>query len=80
MQNSTISGAFDTLRRKHLRVEDLREIMERIKKKIEQKIKPRKLKSLNEKRAKKTKLTNLRLAMELRKKIDAVKQNIRKSN
>ncbi len=80
MQNSTISGAFDTLCRKHLRVEDLREIMERIKKKIEQKIKPRKLKSLNEKRAKKTKLTNLRLAMELRKKIDAVKQNIRKSN
>lgn len=83
MQNSTLSGAFDTLRRKHLRVEDLQELLERIKKRIEQKIKPRKLKSLNKEKktnAKKSDLANLRLAVEFRKKMDAVKQNIRKSD
>ncbi len=86
MQNSTISGAFDILRRKHLRVEDLRELLEQIKKRIERKIRPRKLKSLNKKqrvnskKSEKSDLTNLRLAVELRKKVDAVKQNIRKNN
>ncbi|MFH1546351.1 MAG: hypothetical protein ABIE14_03165 [Patescibacteria group bacterium] len=83
MQNSTLSGAFDSLRKKHLRVEDLQELLEQIKKRIKRKIRPRKLKSLNEKQranSKKSDLANLRLAVEFRKKMDAVKQNIRKSN
>ena len=83
MQNSTLSGTFDMLRRKHLRVEDLQELLERIKKRIEQKIHPCKLKNLNKKQrvnSKKSDLKNLRLAVELRKKMDAVKQNIRKSD
>ncbi|MBU1089281.1 hypothetical protein KKF38_00605 [Patescibacteria group bacterium] len=82
MQNSTLSGAFDSLRKKHLRVEDLQELLEQIKKRIKRKIRPRKLKSLNEKQranSKKSDLANLRLAVEFRKKMDAVKQNIRKS-
>jgi len=47
MQNSTLSSAFDTLRRKHLRVEDLQDLLERIKERIEQKIHPCKLKNVN---------------------------------
>lgn len=81
MQNSTRSGLFDNFRRKRLRAENLRELLERIKKRIERKIiKSRKLKSLKKERAQKSKLANLRFAVELRKKMDAVKQNIRKSD
>ncbi len=80
MQNSTLSGAFDTLRRKRLRSKNPRQKLEEIKKKVEQKNRLEKTKQSSKKLTNKTKLANLRFAIELRKKMDAVKQNIRKTD
>jgi hypothetical protein len=80
MQKSTTSGAFDVLKRKRLRQEKLAEKLQRMKKSLEKKIKPQKLKSLQGKQAQKSKLANLIISIELRKKMDAVKQNIRKTD
>ncbi len=79
MQNSNLPGAYDTLRKKFLESRKSR------KKEVVGKIKIKKLrasphKKLETKRAENAQLTNLRLAVELHKKMDAVKQNIRKSN
>jgi hypothetical protein len=80
MQKSTTSGAFETWKKRRLRKEKLALKLKRMKKLLEKKINPKKLKSLKEKQAKKSKLTALLLSVQLRKKMDAVKQNIRKTD
>lgn len=74
MQKRNYSGAFDTLRKRNLWAGKLSRKLRILKKNLKNKIKPRKLKQLNPERSKKAQLLNLRLAVELRKKMDAIKQ------
>jgi len=80
MQKSTTSGAFDVFKRKRLREKNLAEKLRRLKQALAKKTKAPKLKSLREKQARKSKLANLIVSVELKKKMDAVKQNIRKND
>ncbi|MFH1375767.1 MAG: hypothetical protein ABIH35_03805 [Patescibacteria group bacterium] len=77
---STYRGAFDTLRRTKLRSEKLKVALKKIKEQLKQKPNLPKLKNFIRERAHKAQLTNLRLVIKLRKKMDAVKQNIRKTD
>jgi len=82
MQNSTTSGAFDTLRRERLRETSTREKLTDMKKEIKKKNPSRseKTKSLTKKDQQQVALANLKLAMKLHQKMDAMKQNIRKND
>lgn len=80
MQNQSLSGAFDTIRKKNLWAKELSRKLRILQKKLERKIKARAPKKFLKSRAKQTKLINLRLMIELRKKLDAIKQKINKNN
>ncbi|MCF7846044.1 MAG: hypothetical protein K9L85_02290 [Candidatus Peribacteraceae bacterium] len=80
MQNSNLSGAFDTLLKKNLWAEKLSHKLQTLKKKLESKIKTREPEKLNPKSSKKSQLLNLRLVAELQKKLDAIKQKINKND
>jgi hypothetical protein len=78
MQNSTLPGAFDELRKNNLRTEKVSRKLRILRKKLEIQ-KPKSL-NLEKARAEKAQLVNLRLAIELRKKMDAVPQKINKND
>ena len=80
MQNSSLPGAFEILKKKRLRRENLAEKLRRLKQTLAKKTKAPKLKSLREKQTKKNQLADLIFSVELRKKMDQVKQNIRKTD
>ncbi len=80
MQNSSLPCAFEILKKKRLQKKIIAEKLRKMKKTLDKKVKPQKLKSLREKQTSKSKLANLIISMELRKKMDAVKQNIRKND
>lgn len=80
MQNSTFRGAFDTLRKTKLRGEKLKTALKMIKERLGQKPQLLKVKNFLRERASKAKLVNLRIIAEVQKKMDAVKQNIRKTD
>jgi len=80
MQNSSLPGAFEILKKKRLRRENLAKKLRRLKQALAKKTKAPKLKSLREKQTKKNQLADLIFSVELRKKMDQVKQNIRKTD
>ena len=76
MQNSTIANALEDLRKKKMHAGKTARKLGKLRKKME-KNKPKKLSTA---RGKKMQLVNLRLAIELRKKMDAIKQKINKND
>ena len=78
MQNSTVASALEDIRKKNLREQKVSRKLRILRKKLVIP-KPKNL-NLEKARTKKAQLSNLRLAVELRKKMDAVKQKINKND
>jgi len=78
MQNSIIANALDDLRKKNLRDKKTSKKLKILRKKLETQ-KP-KNNNLGKEMTRKAQLVSLQLAIELRKKMDAVKQKINKND